>query len=82
MTSHDKQVVEAHEHKPGHAHPHNAHPGYEKHDHHLHEADNDGRILGGFKATLHNPNVSVEAKEHAANVLLENGASLSADKSR
>jgi hypothetical protein len=33
-------------------------------------------------STLHNPNVSVEAKEHAASVLIENGASLSADKSR
>ncbi|KAI0780335.1 Conidiation protein 6-domain-containing protein [Fomes fomentarius] len=27
------------------------------------------RVLGGYKATLHNPNTSAEAKEHAREVL-------------
>jgi hypothetical protein len=32
-------------------------------------AQHDNRVLGGFKATLSNPNTSVEAKEHARDVL-------------
>nr|ODN82430.1 hypothetical protein L203_05524 [Cryptococcus depauperatus CBS 7841] len=32
----------------------------EQHEHH---------VIGGYKATLHNPNVSIEAKTHAANVI-------------
>lgn len=31
------------------------------------------RVLGGYKATLKNPNVSEEAKEHAREVLEEHG---------
>ncbi|WVO17306.1 hypothetical protein L204_104998 [Cryptococcus depauperatus] len=32
----------------------------EQHEHH---------VIGGYKAALHNPNVSIEAKTHAANVI-------------
>ncbi|TFK21199.1 hypothetical protein FA15DRAFT_94352 [Coprinopsis marcescibilis] len=32
------------------------------------------RVLGGYKATLHNPRVSKEAKAHAKKVLKEHGA--------
>ncbi|KAK1925353.1 hypothetical protein DB88DRAFT_483668 [Papiliotrema laurentii] len=35
--------------------------------------EHDHRVLGGFKATLSNPNSSEEAKEHAAEVLVEHG---------
>ncbi|WVQ65895.1 uncharacterized protein L199_004073 [Kwoniella botswanensis] len=37
------------------------------------------RQLGGYKATLHNPNTSLEAKAHAAQVLTEAGVDLSND---
>ncbi|KAH9851477.1 hypothetical protein C2E23DRAFT_886632 [Lenzites betulinus] len=35
-----------------------------------HEAN---RVLGGYKATLHNPNVSDEAKRHAREILAADG---------
>ena len=33
-----------------------------------------GNVVGGYKATMHNPNVSEEAKEHAEHVLEDLGA--------
>ncbi|WWC62443.1 uncharacterized protein I303_105039 [Kwoniella dejecticola CBS 10117] len=33
------------------------------------DAEHEHRVLGGYKATLHNDNTSEEAKEHAAEVL-------------
>jgi len=38
------------------------------------EMPEEHRILGGYKATLKNPNVSQEAKEHAKEVLKEHEA--------
>jgi len=38
--------------------------------------EHDNRVLGGYKATLKNPNVSEEAKEHAKEVLEESGESV------
>ncbi|WVR06258.1 hypothetical protein IAU60_003288 [Kwoniella sp. DSM 27419] len=35
--------------------------------------EHENRQLGGYKATLHNPNTSEEAKAHAAEVLKEHG---------
>lgn len=35
---------------------------------------NKGNVIGGHKATLKNPNVGEEAKEHSRQVLEENGA--------
>ncbi|GAO47919.1 hypothetical protein G7K_2115-t1 [Saitoella complicata NRRL Y-17804] len=37
-------------------------------------AKNTGNVIGGYKATLKNPNVSEEAKEHAQDKLDEFGA--------
>jgi len=41
---------------------------------HGYEMPEDNRILGGYKATLKNPNVSQEAKEHAKEMLKEHEA--------
>ncbi|KAH6902013.1 hypothetical protein BKA70DRAFT_1229461 [Coprinopsis sp. MPI-PUGE-AT-0042] len=38
-------------------------------------AGEEGRVLGGYKATVNNPRVSDEAKEHAQEVLERNGES-------
>ncbi|KAF8543752.1 conidiation protein 6 [Trichophaea hybrida] len=38
------------------------------------EGKNTGNVVGGYKATLKNPNVSDEAKDHAEKVLEEMGA--------
>ncbi|KAF9793027.1 Conidiation protein 6-domain-containing protein [Thelephora terrestris] len=42
-----------------------------------HATDESGketnRVLGGFKATLHNPNVGEEAKQHAKHELEKHG---------
>ncbi|KAF8651516.1 hypothetical protein AX16_004712 [Volvariella volvacea WC 439] len=35
---------------------------------------NEGNVIGGYKATLKNPNVSEEARQHAEQVLEEKGA--------
>ncbi|WWC70651.1 uncharacterized protein I206_104602 [Kwoniella pini CBS 10737] len=43
--------------------------------------EHENRQLGGFKATLHNPNTSPEAKAHAASVLAEHGLDVSNDNS-
>ncbi|ORY31429.1 Conidiation protein 6-domain-containing protein [Naematelia encephala] len=68
--------------KDKHEHEH-THPDHTKHQHHqqhthntrseTHEAEmhHENRVLGGYKATLSNPNVSDEAKEHAREVLKE-----------
>jgi hypothetical protein len=37
------------------------------------EEKNLGNVIGGYKATLHNPRVSEEAKERAAHALEELG---------
>ncbi|KAH6910647.1 Conidiation protein 6-domain-containing protein [Coprinopsis sp. MPI-PUGE-AT-0042] len=37
------------------------------------DQEHENRVLGGYKATLKNPNVSEEAKEHAKDVLEEAG---------
>jgi len=47
-------------------HEENVHGGYETPEEH--------RVLGGYKATLKNPKVSQEAKEHAKEVLKEHEA--------
>ncbi|KAJ8453581.1 hypothetical protein ONZ45_g19658 [Pleurotus djamor] len=38
------------------------------------EAEHQTRVLAGYKAAMHNPNVSKEAKEHARQYLKEHGA--------
>ncbi|KDQ15299.1 hypothetical protein BOTBODRAFT_174143 [Botryobasidium botryosum FD-172 SS1] len=38
---------------------------------------NENRVLGGYKAALHNPRVSEAAKEHAAEVLDQHGEHVS-----
>ncbi|KAA8911993.1 Conidiation protein 6-domain-containing protein [Sphaerosporella brunnea] len=38
------------------------------------EGKNTGNVIGGYKATLKNPNVSQAAKEHAEEVLEDMGA--------
>ncbi|CAZ84096.1 unnamed protein product [Tuber melanosporum] len=38
------------------------------------EGKNPGNVAGGYKATLHNPNVSEEAKERAQEKLEQMGA--------
>ncbi|KAI0342983.1 hypothetical protein BDW22DRAFT_1428436 [Trametopsis cervina] len=35
---------------------------------------NEGNVIGGHKATLKNPNVSEEAKEHSRSILEDKGA--------
>ncbi|WWC88787.1 uncharacterized protein L201_003700 [Kwoniella dendrophila CBS 6074] len=35
------------------------------------QAEHEHRVMGGYKAALHNPNVSDEAKQHAQEVLKE-----------
>ncbi|WRT67671.1 uncharacterized protein IL334_004643 [Kwoniella shivajii] len=56
-------------HHDGHAHSGN----HQAHDGHAHKNDqlseHEHRVLGGYKAALHNPNVSEEAKQHAKEVL-------------
>ncbi|WVW84546.1 hypothetical protein I302_106580 [Kwoniella bestiolae CBS 10118] len=42
-------------------------------------AEHEHRQLGGYKAALHNPNTSPEAKAHAARILTEAGVDLSND---
>ncbi|KAK8858487.1 hypothetical protein IAR55_002714 [Kwoniella newhampshirensis] len=51
--------------KHQHQHQHDGNGG--AHDEH------ENRQLGGYKATIHNPNTSTEAKEHAAEILAEHG---------
>ncbi|CAD6574705.1 MAG: hypothetical protein TREMPRED_001206 [Tremellales sp. Tagirdzhanova-0007] len=41
--------------------------------------EQENRVLGGLKATLHNPNTSTEAKDHAAEVFVAHGVEV--DKS-
>ncbi|PPR05422.1 hypothetical protein CVT24_008036 [Panaeolus cyanescens] len=38
------------------------------------QGKNEGNVIGGYKATLKNPNVSEEAKQHAEEVLESHGA--------
>ncbi|KAF8810318.1 hypothetical protein BYT27DRAFT_7161977 [Phlegmacium glaucopus] len=48
-----------------------------RHEEHVqagYDMPEEHRVLGGYKATLKNPNVSQEAKEHAKEVLKEHEA--------
>ncbi|WVQ96860.1 hypothetical protein IAU59_003967 [Kwoniella sp. CBS 9459] len=58
--------VQAH----GHAHAHET----RSHDNAKKEEEHEHRVMGGYKAALHNPNVSEDAKEHAQQILQEHGA--------
>ncbi|OCF30631.1 hypothetical protein I316_07759 [Kwoniella heveanensis BCC8398] len=64
--------TQAHAHGHGHAH---AEPAHETRSHSAkkEEEEHEHRVLGGYKAAIHNPHVWEDAKEHAQQILKEHG---------
>ncbi|KAF9652844.1 hypothetical protein BDM02DRAFT_3108461 [Thelephora ganbajun] len=63
---HAREVLEAEGEQVEETHPEGSHPA-SAHDQHT------KRVLAGYKAALHNPHVSQEAKERAKEMLREHG---------